>query len=348
MTPCEWEQNLALLRPRGFLIYSQNWAAFARHYIRARSLATLRPIKIQALLSITADLLWWNCWTCGSARESSLSITLSLLFTGFALDVLNCIVWALFLVKSSLPPNHQKRCKWPAQEDTCSACPLPCCGLNFQAAEFQMENQSMNAGRWLNLTPLLHIKCLITYGYESRSLATKGWHLYLLRNLHFKIPPITLSPPSPPVKENWEGPCPYNVVNILFKSLSIPVYFIISKNKGLSESTPYNILVLSHVKDSSGVTHTGLEKESGFPAPRAPLAVFWAVPSNWTGASIASRINNSLALVALPCSRKRVTSWGHSGALSLLVFWVFLLWRPGMEIFKLHRLSLWPLLGQLF
>lgn len=84
-------------------------------------------------------------------------------------------------------------------------------------------------------------KCLITYGYESRSLAGQGWHLCLLRNLHFRIPPITLSPLSPPIKQNWEGPCPHNVVSILFKSLCILAYFIISKNKGLSESTLYNI-----------------------------------------------------------------------------------------------------------
>lgn len=110
--------------------------------------------------------------------------------------------------------------------------------------------------------------------------------------------------------------------------------------------TTFPDLVLSHVKHSSGVTHTALEKESHFPAPRAPLVVLWAVPSSWTRASIASRINNySLALVALPCNRKRVTSWGHSGALSLLGFYFFFCcedqeWR--------YLSSFWSLLGQLF
>lgn len=84
-------------------------------------------------------------------------------------------------------------------------------------------------------------KCLIIYEYESRSLAGKDWHLCLLRNLHFRIPLITLSPLSPPINQNWVGPCPHNVVSILLKSLSILAYFIICKNKGLSESTPYNI-----------------------------------------------------------------------------------------------------------
>lgn len=170
------------------------------------------------------------------------------------------------------------------------------------------------------------------------SSATKGWHLCLLRNLHFRTPPITLSPLSPPIKENWECPCPYNVVDILFKSLSILAYVIISNNKGLSESTPYNI---SRFGSESRQTQFWCHSHSSgervtFSSPQGTSGCALSCPKQLDTCKYClkdQQLFSSFGSFTMQQEKGDLLGPLWSTFITGLLFF-FLLWRPGMEIFK--------------
>lgn len=154
MTPWEWDQNLAMLRPRGFLIYNQNWAAFARHYLFFSNIVNHNPSSALHHCRFTLMELLNVCQCQGEFPKHHL--VPAFYWFWIRCSKLHCLGSGPCQIISSSKPLKEVQLAGTTRHVFCLSPAL--LWFELPGCRTPSGTQSTNAGRWLNLTPLLHIK----------------------------------------------------------------------------------------------------------------------------------------------------------------------------------------------